>query len=175
MRRPLPTLAFVVLVSVTPQLADGKPVAIPVVKTWGEFADQPPIDLGNGTKIRLGVEANECAVGGAVALYCLTEGYVPAGSWEGRDRFGPVRAKIARVGAKSVEALAVFCGASHEGPARGRFLFVQEVPMTATHPLRVEILSEKEKTLLAEATIQPSKQPFHTWTVFGREERIKIS
>lgn len=64
---------------------------IAAVTTRGELFAQPKIDLGKGVRVRLGMEAKECSLGGGVLLYCLTEGYLPDSGWEGESRWGPVR------------------------------------------------------------------------------------
>ena len=64
------------------------------MKTFGELAAQPVIDLGDGVKVRVGIESRSISVGSGVMIYCLTEGYEPAMKWEGDDRVGPVRVKV---------------------------------------------------------------------------------
>src|SRR5262245_4796373 len=58
------------------QAAPGKqPPPIPVVNTWADLLGQPAIDLGDGVKLRLGMEANRCPRGACVLIYAYTEGY----------------------------------------------------------------------------------------------------
>ncbi|MCI0381276.1 MAG: hypothetical protein L0215_27135 [Gemmataceae bacterium] len=53
-------LAFLFGISLAPgALPQEKPARIPVVKTWEELQAPPPIDLGDGVKIRLGLEADK--------------------------------------------------------------------------------------------------------------------
>src|SRR5437773_1864148 len=67
------------------------PRTIPVVKTWGDLLKQEPIDLGDGVKVLLGIEATECPRGSGVLLYCLTEGYNPSKTKEDFWQLGPLK------------------------------------------------------------------------------------
>src|SRR5207302_7817971 len=51
--------------------------SIPIVRTYGDLLREPFIDLGNGTRVRVGIEACNVSVGSGALLYCLAEGYVP--------------------------------------------------------------------------------------------------
>ena len=86
-------VALLVSVTLVPSvLAQSKPAPIPVIKTWEDLQAQPPIDLGESVKIRLGLEANKIPQWSGALLYCLAEGYTPPSSGEGKTPLGPVHA-----------------------------------------------------------------------------------
>jgi len=89
-------VALLVSVTLVPSvLAQSKPAPIPVIKTWEDLQAQPPIDLGESVKIRLGLEANKIPQWSGALLYCLAEGYTPPSSGEGKTPLGPVHADFA--------------------------------------------------------------------------------
>jgi len=45
-----------------------------IVKTWNDLLKQPPIDVGDGVKVRLGIEATTCPQWSGVLVYCYCEG-----------------------------------------------------------------------------------------------------
>ena len=70
-----PVLVVIGQVFLPPAQCQEKPAAarIPVVKTWKELQELPPIDLGDGVKIRVGIEATKVPQWSGALLYCLTE------------------------------------------------------------------------------------------------------
>ena len=71
--------------------AQADPVVIKSVTTWEQLLKQPAIDLGDGVKIRLGIESLECPQWSGVALYAYTEGFDDIALREiNRDALGPV-------------------------------------------------------------------------------------
>ena len=55
-----------------PAVAAGPDVPLPVVSTWGELLSLPPIDLGGGATVRLGIEADRCPRWSGVLVYAYT-------------------------------------------------------------------------------------------------------
>jgi hypothetical protein len=76
--------------SVTRRGDQPRPATLAVVKTWKDLQAQPAFDLGDGVKVRLGLEGDKAPQYGGVLLYCLAEGYVPPNSGSGREPLGPV-------------------------------------------------------------------------------------
>ena len=65
-----------------------------VVETWNDLLKQPPIDIGGGVNVRLGIEATTCPRWSGVLVYCYCED-VPEIAIEGHsDAFGPVRIDV---------------------------------------------------------------------------------
>ena len=54
-----------------------------MVKTWRQLRTLPPIELGVGVKVRLGLQAAKAPRWSGVLLYCLTEGYRPPAGVDG--------------------------------------------------------------------------------------------
>src|SRR4051812_358966 len=111
MRVTIPLVATFSLLIISPALAtgdvppkQGKGITVPVVKTWEELLKQPVLDLGDGVKVRLGIEATRCPRWSAVLLYAYTEGYDDmAGRMINRDRLGPLWVSV-QFGGKSLDA-----------------------------------------------------------------------
>ena len=88
------TAALLAYSSMAEDAGAAKAVAeIPVVSAYGELLKFDPIDLGGGTKVRLGIEAKTFPRWSGVLLYCLAEGYDPPRTYHGPDnRLGPLHA-----------------------------------------------------------------------------------
>jgi hypothetical protein len=165
--------------------------SIPVVKTWGELLRQEPIALRDGARVRLGVEAAQCAVGDAVFVYCFTEGYAVArqniggvahelmqeGVYWGEPmqqgaqfrQLGPVYVSIRRDGrAASPQKVAVIVPQPVLGfesqPYRSRLKLLFALPVVIEQSGRNVVAIRNEKgELLAETTIV-GKGNAHTWS-----------
>lgn len=90
--RFLALLAMGVLVAGSNRLAaQTELMPIKSVTTWEELFTQPAIDLGDGIKVRLGIDSLECPQWSGVALYAYTEGFDDQKPRSiNRDALGPV-------------------------------------------------------------------------------------
>ena len=71
--------------------AQAELLPIRTVTTWEDLLTQPTIDLGDGIKIRLGIDSLEWPLWSGVAIYACTEGFDDAQTrWINRDALGPV-------------------------------------------------------------------------------------
>lgn len=141
-----------------------KPGPIAVVKTWKELYAQPPIDLGGGVKVRLGLSAEKSPQWSGVLLYCLTEGYTPALRGSGREPLGPVFVALSfgealRAGDHSSWSL----GEKPGGWPKGAYLYAQALHLNRVGAYRVQVENAKGRAL-AEATVEGTREPFHPWT-----------
>jgi hypothetical protein len=155
-------VALLLSVIVVPQvLGQEKLAPIAVVKTWKELQEQPPIDLGDGVKIRLGMEAAKLPQWSGGLLYCLTEGYTPPSGGGGEPPFGPVHATVTFGDEKVVKGKMKWGISPKEAP-KGDYLFVRAFAMDRVGKYSVRVTDSKGK-LLAEASIEGSKDYFHPW------------
>jgi hypothetical protein len=144
-----------------PGLAQEKPAPIRVVKTWKDLQEQPPIDLGDGVKIRLGLEADKMPQWSGALLYCLTEGYTPVSKGDGPAPLGPVRASFNFGDAKVLEEqVKWFSG--EKNWAKGAYLFVRALPADRVGNYYVTVTDGKGK-LIAKSPFEGTKDFFHPW------------
>jgi hypothetical protein len=140
--------------------AEDKPAPIPVVKNWEELQKQPAIDLGNGVKIRLGLEADKIPQWSGGLLYCLVENYTPEPS--GDDYWlGPVQAKITfekEVEMRLTEKLLKVPTDSR----KGSYLYVRALPIDRVGTYYAKVTDHDGK-VLAEATVKGTNDSFHPW------------
>lgn len=141
---------------------------IAVVTTRGQLFAQPKIDLGKGVSVRLGMEAKECALGGGVLLYCLTDGYIPDSGWEGESRWGPVRMEFGVSESKTlIKETSLVSSQVFDASYRNKnLLYVAEIPMPSERGRYVRVLG-KDRKLIARGTIAVAKKPFHPWFSFN--------
>jgi hypothetical protein len=157
------------------------PPGIAVVKTWQELHAQPAIDLGDGVKVHLGIAADKCPQWGAVFLYCLTDGYVPANDNSGYQSLGPVVANF-----RHEKDLPYAGGGPHQGEkneiaAAGHCLFVQMLAPVRTGTYRVDITNQERK-LIAKTALECTSDAVHPWMpwfflsrdTMGRAEGIAL-
>jgi hypothetical protein len=74
-----------------------RPKDIPVVRTWGDLLDVPPIEVA-GRPARVGIEADSFEAGGGVLFYCLAEGPHGEGGASDAETVGPVSVFVVRQG-----------------------------------------------------------------------------
>jgi hypothetical protein len=135
---------------------------IPVVKTWKELQALPPIDLGDGIKVRLGLEADKVPQWSGALVYCLTEGYTPFSKWNGRgDPTGPVHVAFEFGDTRSVEGLTKWMGDDHPWP-KGSYLFVRGLMADRIGDYQIRVTDDKGK-LIAGAKWRGTKEFFHPW------------
>src|SRR5688572_15357141 len=67
------------------------------VRTWGELADRPRIDLPDGVRVRLGLDRTTAPRFGGIHLYCLSEGFTPPRKWSG-TALGPLSVEVRGAG-----------------------------------------------------------------------------
>jgi hypothetical protein len=137
------------------------PAAIPVVKSWKELQAVPPIDLGGGVKVRLGLEAITGPRWSGALLYCLTEGYTPANQGEGSVPLGPVHTFFTFGKELANADCTRWSGRDKEWP-KGTYLFVRDLPIDKVGPYRVQV-TNAEGRLIAEAPFQGTDAAFHPW------------
>jgi hypothetical protein len=141
--------------------AGGTPARVPVVKTWKQLQSLPPIDLGGGVKVRLGLEADKAPRWSGVLLYCLTEGYRPPEADEGPVPLGPLHVRIS-VGDVHYAEGTMRWGNRVLDRQEGSHLYVRSLPVVRVGVYRVRVSDRKGRTL-AEATLEGTADPFHPW------------
>jgi RNA polymerase sigma factor (sigma-70 family) len=150
---------------VAPPASKGIPARnIAVVKSLKELAAQPPIDLGGGVTLRLGIEARSAPRWSGVLLYGLTEGYqLPEDETVRSRRLGPAsitwrfedvperREPIHQVGRQLPK-----------DTRASRLLFCQalQVDRAGTFTLKVRNL---KGALLAASLVKSTEERFHSW------------
>jgi hypothetical protein len=153
----------------TPKTPAPKPIA--VVKTWKELEAQPAIDLGDGVKVRLGLEAKSAPRWSGVFLYCLTEGFDPPSTWK-NDPLGPVYVaytfqdeKEKKSGAKG--------GGSVEHLKGCRLLFARGLDVARVGVHRIQV-RDKKGQVLATATLEGTNEFFHPWMPWSYLETFAL-
>jgi hypothetical protein len=152
--------ALLSMSAVSSALPQENPPAIPVVKTWEELQALPPIDLGDGVKIRLGLEADKVPQWRGALLYCLTEGYLPPSSGKGPTPFGPVYADVTHENDKA-KIIQVNWGGDAKGP-KGTYLYVRGLPADRVGTYHIKVTDRLSK-VLAKAQVTGTKDFFHPW------------
>jgi hypothetical protein len=148
--------------SVTGRGEQPRPATLAVVKTWKDLQAQPAFDLGDGVKVRLGLEGDKAPQYGGVLLYCLTEGYVPANSGSGREPLGPVFVTFTFDKTKHQESHLKW-GAEPKDWPQGFYLFVRALSVDRIGTYHLEIHHPKGK-LLAKVAFECTKDnSFHPW------------
>jgi hypothetical protein len=146
--------------------AGDTPARIPVVKTWKQLQSLPPIDVGGGVKVRLGLEAAKAPRWSGVLLYCLTEGYLPPEGGEGKVPLGPVYVTISLGDVEFAEGSGQW-GNRVQDWQKGSYLYVRAIPVDRVGAYRVRVTHPKGRTL-AEATLEGTANHFHPWTPWFR-------
>jgi hypothetical protein len=162
--RYLVTLAFC-LIAINGAASQEKTAGIPVVKTWKDLQDVAPIDIGDGVKIHLGLEADKLPQWSGGLLYCLTEGYTPANGGDGAQPFGPVHAAF-DFGDSDVEIKRekskVIWGSAKKNWPKASYLFARGLAVDRVGKYYIRVTDSKDK-LLAKATLEGTKDAFHPW------------
>jgi hypothetical protein len=151
----------VVLLAMTSSSAQEQPAGIPVVKSWEELQAAPALDLGDGVKIRLGLEAATVPQWSGTLLYCLTEGYVPTHEVKAIPGFGPVYVDFTYEGEKA--ACCKLRAAATKERTKGQYLFVRAIPAARVGKCHVAVTDRRYKEL-AVADVEVTKDAFHPWT-----------
>jgi sugar phosphate isomerase/epimerase len=150
-------------VSVARAKDEASPARIAVVKTWKDLQSEPPITLGDGVKVRLGISADKGPRWSGAFLYCLTEGYVPASGGRGPVPLGPVHAAFTFGNAKSLPEQADWGAAKKKGGwPMGSYLFVRVLPVNRVGTYHVRVMHAKGR-LVAEAALEGTRDDFHPW------------
>jgi hypothetical protein len=154
-------LAFVFIIALVPSvMGQNNPVRIPVVKTWEDLQTVPPIELGDGVKIRLGLEAEKVPQWSGALLYCLSEGYTPPSSGSGKRSFGPVYAAFTFE--KEKEAVDMMRWGTNDKNPKGTYLYVRVLPIARVGAYHVNVTDHQDK-VLAKASVDGTKDVFHPW------------
>ncbi len=80
---------------------------IAVVRTWGELAAQPEIELADGLTVRFGIQADEQAVYDGVLVYCLVNDASKVQTPNAPEVLGPLAVKVGEPGAEELLAASV--------------------------------------------------------------------
>lgn len=154
-------LAFLFSITIVPGVfGQSNPARIPAVKTWEELQALPPIDLGDGVKIRLGLEADRVPQWSGALLYCLAEGYAPPSSGSGQPPFGPVHADF--VFENEQEAAEVMRWGNNGESLKGTYLYVRALPVARVGTYHVTV-TDRQGKVLATAPVHGTKDFFHPW------------
>src|SRR5262245_24226780 len=149
------------------------PRAIAVVKSWEELEKQPVLELGERTKIRLGLEAAKAPRWSGVLVYCLCEGDSGyAGPIKG-IHLGPTELEIVPPNKHEPRALIHRLDRS----LVKKSLFVGHVAVDRPGKYVLRVWNNKEQ-VVAEATVEGTEERFHPWTPWFAEtakprERLK--
>jgi WD40 repeat protein len=141
-------------------LPQDDPPTIPVVKTWQELQALPPIELGDGVKIRLGLEAVKVPQWSGALLYCLADGYTPPSGGSGARPFGPVYADFTFENDKAPVSQMRW-GFNGKRP-KGTYLYVRAFPAARVGNYRVTV-TDRQGKVLARAQVMGTKDFFHPW------------
>ncbi len=147
--------------------AQNSPVRIAVVKTWEELLAVKPLDLGDGVRVRLGLEADKVARWSGALIYCLAEGHLPSNSSKGNSPLGPVQAKVKfanEIQAEAEHAAKIFDRGNVDQP-KGTYLYVSSFAIDRVGTYFISISKEKGVSL-ATATVAGTDDFFHPWTPF---------
>jgi hypothetical protein len=152
-------------------LAQPNPARIGAVKTWEDLQAVAPIDLGDGVKIRLGLEAVRVRQWSGALLYCLAEGYTPPSSGSGSTPFGPVHAHFA-FGKEKTLLEKVKWGTRGQG-SKGTYLYVRTLPIDRVGTYHVTVTDHQGK-VLARSPVEGTRDFFHPWMpwVEGLDEPV---
>ncbi|MBI3412066.1 MAG: hypothetical protein HY040_27360 [Planctomycetes bacterium] len=158
---------LLVITSVQSAQCQEKPFRIPVVTSWEELRALKAIDVGNGVKIRLGVERDEIPQWSGGLLYCLAENYTPTTKGNGKMPFGPVHAKFTCESEHFPDRFddAIIKDVRWENgrkEPKGSYLYVRALPISRVGIYHVTV-SDREAKLLAEARVKGTKDFFHPW------------
>lgn len=153
--------------------ADARVIA--AVKTWGDLLKRPAINLGDGSNVRLGIDATNCTADGGVMVYGLFEGL---GVYEtvnhGADlMLGPLRVASDREAREEVAEDVLPEAPVIHPPSRplirvapGRHLFAAHVPMQDATLMYIDVKHVSGKRL-ASAEIKNNGHLRHPWTPFA--------
>jgi hypothetical protein len=143
---------------------------VAVTRTWADLLRQPANKLKSGETVWLGIETTTPPRARGVLLYCLTEGYTPPTTWQGRDRLGPLRVTIERDGVREAAAKSVSAMARRKVVMKAKILFVRAVRLGREGRLRVHLLAPDDREL-GTVEIRPSDAPYHPWMPWARDAR----
>jgi hypothetical protein len=120
----------------------------------------PPIDVGGGVKVRLGLEAAKVPQWSGTLLYCLTEGYTPASSGEG-PTLGPVFATCSFGDEEKGKSESTW-GSGKEDWPKGSYLFAHALAANRVGTYHITVTDRKGK-LIAKTAFEGTKDFFHPW------------
>lgn len=141
-----------------------KPAAIPVVSSWEELQALKAINVGDGVKIRLGLQRDKIPQWSGGLLYCLAENYTPPSGGRGKVPFGPVYAKFNYEGDNAPNRIgdeAIAWGNGGKQP-KGSYLYVRALPISRVGTYHVTV-TDRDGRPLAVAKVQGTKEVFHPW------------
>jgi hypothetical protein len=143
---------------------------ITVTRTWADLLRQPAHKLKGGETVWLGIETTTPPRARGMLLYCLTEGYTPPTTWQGRDRIGPLRVTIERDGVREAAVKTDSVMARRKVVMKAKALFVRAVRLGRESRLRVHLLGPDDGEL-GKVEVRPSDAPYHPWTPWARDDR----
>jgi hypothetical protein len=138
-----------------------EPASIKVVKTWKDLHDVPPIHLGGGVKVRLGLEAATVPQWSRALLYCLTDGYTPSSSRSG-PTIGPVFATFHFVNEKETKNEGKWGSAKDKVWPQGSYLFAGALPVDCVGSYDIKV-TDRHGKMIARGTLEGTKEVFHPW------------
>jgi hypothetical protein len=139
---------------------DGDAKRIAVVKTWKELLAQPQIDLGDGVRIRLGMERARIPHWSGALLYCVTEGYTP--SVKKRNQLGPVYVACIFEKEKMTEEKTKAGRKAREDLREHRLLFSAAIVADRVGEYQIQVRDETGR-LRALGRIDCTPEHFHPW------------
>jgi len=142
------------------------PRAVPVIKTWAALSAVKPFEIGDGVKVRLGIEAAEAPCLSGVLVYALVEGFKPNELDDPDEQLGPLKVELKTPGEEKTEIDAVQRQRQRQmADWDGAALFCRVLPLRTAgdHTLR---FFTQTGTELAVATVRANSAPYHPWTVF---------
>jgi hypothetical protein len=140
------------------RVSANEPARIQVVKTWKDLQNVPPIDLGGGVKVRLGLEADKVPRWSGTLLYCLTEGYTPASGGEG-PTLGPVFATCQFGDEEKRKSERTWGSAKKDWP-KGSYLFARALAVNRVGTYHIAVTDRQGKAI-AKADFEGTKDFFH--------------
>ena len=146
--------------------ANRAPQTVKVVKTWQQLLEQPEIKLAEGTA-RLGVDTSDYRKGGAVLLYCLTQGYRTPDQWEEDNCLGPFRISIVRPRKTLIEHHMMHELRKHVETRDARVLFRRTIPISDLGETVINVATQ-DGQVVASLQMEVSKKEVHPWSYFER-------
>src|ERR1043165_4296830 len=169
----------VCLVALNTATGQDKVPSIAVVKTWKELQAGPAINLGDGVKVRLGLESDKLPQWSGGLLYVLTEGYTPPQEGEGELNCGPVYVDFdfdPREDVKRKKPYVKWIVGKKDWP-KGTYLFVHGLAVNRLGKYQIRVSDGNEKRL-AKTFIEGTKDKFHPWTpwrsTFSKQNGIAL-
>ncbi|MAG55165.1 MAG: hypothetical protein CMJ83_02635 [Planctomycetes bacterium] len=165
-------LGLVVLVGCANHPDSVESADVAVVATFEELLEQTPIDLGDGVRVRLGIQARSARVGEGVLLYCIADGMkARVGAESPGERLGPLQ--VVRVG-RDVRDLSRRLLMRSSADHTGSWFFVHPVVMREAGPVEIALRMGEQSiatVIVEERAAQDSA--VHAWLPFQRSDVVR--